>query len=175
MNFSVADRTVAADPLINRQRAAAHDVVVRRPRPTQHQAAAAAQGQGIARNPKAVELPIALAGFYSQQGRLPDAKRMLDRVETDSAGYADGRRAVAEFYLANGDAAAALQRFRALADQDSRDQESAKKVAECYLQLGQWQEANDWIDRHDAKDVDFRLLRARSDLGAFRLQQAAED
>jgi tetratricopeptide (TPR) repeat protein len=131
--------------------------------------------QGIARNPKAVELPIGLAGFYSQQGRLPDAKRILDRVETDAGGYADGRRAVAEFYLANGDAAAALQRFRALADQDSRDQESAKKVAGCYLQLGQWQEANDWIDRHDAKDVDLRLLRARSDLGAFRLRQAAAE
>jgi tetratricopeptide (TPR) repeat protein len=131
--------------------------------------------QGIARNPKAVELPIALAGFYSQQGRLPDAKRTLDRVETDAGGYADGRRAVAEFYLASGDATAALQRFRALADQDSRDQESAKKVAGCYLQLGQWQEANDWIDRHDAKDVDFRLLRARSDLGAFRLRQAAAE
>src|SRR4029077_490311 len=33
--------------------------------------------------------------------------------------------------------------------------------------------ANNWIDQHDKTDVDFRLLRARSDLGAFRLREAA--
>jgi tetratricopeptide (TPR) repeat protein len=131
--------------------------------------------QGIAKNPKAVELPVALAGVYVEQGRLPDAKRVLDAIEADKSLYADGHRAVAEFYLNSGDANAALQRFRSLAEKDNRDPASAKRVAECYVQLGRWQEANDWIDQHDRSDsdVDFRLLRARSLLGAFRLRQAA--
>ena len=131
--------------------------------------------QGMTRNPKAVELPVALAGLYAERGRLPDAKRELDRVEADESDYADGRHAVADFYLAKGDATAALQRFRALAEKDPHDQASAKKVAECYLQLGRWQEANNWIDQHDHKDVDFRLLRARTDLGSFRLREAADE
>jgi len=134
--------------------------------------------QGMTRNPKAVELPVALAGLYVERGRLPDANRVLNQVEADGSDFPDGRRAVADFYLSSGDAAGALPRFRALADRDANDQESAKKVAECYLQLSRWQEANDWIDhhehdQHDRKDVDFRLLHARSDLGAFRLREAA--
>ena len=128
--------------------------------------------QGMAKDTRAVELPIALAGLFVEQGRSPDAKSVLERVEND---LDNGRRAVAEFYLANGDAAAALERFRSLVDQDPRDQAAAKKVAECYVQLGRWQEANDWIDQHDRKDADFRLLRARSDLGAFHLREAASE
>jgi tetratricopeptide (TPR) repeat protein len=134
----------------------------------------------MTRNPKRAELPVALAGLYVERGRLADTKRILDQVEADESDFPGGRRAVAEFYLSSGDAAEALPRFRALADRaltgnDARDQESAKKVAECYLQLSQWQEANDWIDHHNHSDVDFRLLRARSDLGAFRLHEAARE
>jgi tetratricopeptide (TPR) repeat protein len=129
--------------------------------------------QGMTRNLKRVELPVALAGLYVERGRLPDAKRVLDQVEANGSDFPDGRRAVAEFYLTSGDAVGALQRFRALADKDVHDPATAKKVAECYLQLSRWQEANDWIDQRDHKDVDFRLLRARSDLGALRLREAA--
>ena len=91
--------------------------------------------QGMARDPKAVELPIALAGLYVERNREADAKRVLDQVEGDAADYPDGRRAVANFYLDNGDATSALDRFRALVSQNENDQAAAKKVAECYLQL----------------------------------------
>jgi tetratricopeptide (TPR) repeat protein len=131
--------------------------------------------QGMTRTPRAVELPIALAGLYVERGRGPDAKRVLDQVEADPNDYADGRRAVAEFYLTSGDVAAALQRFQALAQQNPQDQSAAKKVAECYLRLSQWKQADDWIDQHDHKDPEFRLLRARSDLGALKLKDAADE
>ncbi len=130
---------------------------------------------GIAKNPKAVELPIALAGMYVERGRLPEAKHILDQVEGDANDYADGRRAVAEFYLTSGDAAAALHRFQALAQRNPQDPSAAKKVAECYLKLNQWKQANDWIDQHNRKDPEFRLLRARSDLGALKLKDAADE
>jgi tetratricopeptide (TPR) repeat protein len=139
--------------------------------------------QGMAKDPKAVELPIALAGLYVERDRTADAKRVLDQVEGDAGDYPDGRRAVANFYLDNGNAAAALERFRALVSQNENDQAAAKKVAECYLQLGRWQDADQWIDQHDKEqhdkdqhsdgnDADFRLLRARGDLGALRLREA---
>jgi len=130
--------------------------------------------QGIVRNPKAVELPVALAGLYVEHGRGPDAKRLLDQVEADENNYPDGHRAVAAFYLDNGDAASALDRFRALVDKNQNDQAAAHKVAECYLQLGRWQDADQWLDQEDKdrKDAGFRLLRARSYLGAFRLREA---
>ena len=133
--------------------------------------------QGIARDPKAAELPIALAGLYLERGRLLDAKHLLDSVEADENDYPDGRRAVAVFYLDNGDAASALERFRALVNKNDNDQAAAKKVAECSLQLHRWQDAEQWIDQRDKdrKDADFRLLRARSDLGAFRLREAAAE
>ena len=132
--------------------------------------------QGMTQNPKAVELPVALAGLFIERGRALDAKHLLDQLEPDRSSYPDGHRAVAAFYLDHGDAAAALDRFRALAEKDSNDNASVRKVAECYLQLGKWQEANDWIDHQANKnDVDFRLLRARSDLGAFRLQEAESE
>jgi tetratricopeptide (TPR) repeat protein len=129
---------------------------------------------GITRNPKAVELPIALAGLYIERNRLPDSKHLLDQVESDASNYPDGHRAVANFYLDNGDASAALDRFRAIVAKHANDQAAAKKVVECYLQLHQWQDADQWLDQHDRdrKDADFRLLRARSDLGAFRLREA---
>ena len=131
--------------------------------------------QGIGNAPKAVELPVALAGLYIERNRLLEGKRLLDRVEADESDYPDGRRAVAAFYLENGDAASALERFRAIVSKNDNDQAAAKKVAECYLQLARWQDAEQWIDQRDKdrKDADFRLLRARSYLGAFRLREAA--
>jgi tetratricopeptide (TPR) repeat protein len=138
--------------------------------------------QGITRNPNAVELPIALASLYIERGRPEDAKQLLNQIEANQSAYPDGHRAVADFYLSNGDAAAALDRFRALAEKDPRDESTAKKVAECYLQLSKWQEANDWIDQHNhnndpysSASVDFRLLHARSYLGAFRLNDAESE
>jgi len=43
--------------------------------------------------------------------------------------------------------------------------------------LSRWQDADQWLDQHDKdrKDADFRLLRARSYLGAFRLREAAAE
>jgi tetratricopeptide (TPR) repeat protein len=133
--------------------------------------------QGIGKAPKAVELPVALASLYVERGRLLDAKHLLDQVETDENNYPDGRRAVAAFYLDNGDVASALDRFRVLVSKNDSDQAAAKKVAECYLQLNRWQDADQWIDQRDKdrKDADFRLLRARSYLGAFRLREAAAE
>jgi tetratricopeptide (TPR) repeat protein len=133
--------------------------------------------QGIARAPKAVELPVALAGLYVERGRTPDAKHLLDQVEGDENNYPDGRRAVATFYLDNADAASALDRFRALVSKNENDQAAARKVAECYLQLARWQDAEQWLDQRDKdrKDAEFRLLRARSYLGAFRLREAAAE
>ena len=137
--------------------------------------------QGIAKDPKAVELPMALAGLYSERNRRPEAKHLLDQIEGDETNYPDGHRAVADFYLANGDVASALDRFHALVNKDANDQAAARKVAECYLQLGRWQDADQWIDQRgkdndkDRKDPGFRLLRARSYLGAFRLREAAAE
>jgi tetratricopeptide (TPR) repeat protein len=132
---------------------------------------------GIARVPQAVELPIALAGLYEERNRIPDERHLLDHVEADRNDYPDGRRAVAEFYLGSGDASSALERFRALVSKNENDQAAARKVAECYLQLGRWQDAEQWIDQRDKlhKDADFHLLRARSYLGAFRLREAAAE
>jgi len=133
---------------------------------------------GMAKNPQAVALPVALASLYTEQGRAADARRVLDQIESPGSPFADGRRAVAEFYLANGDAASALDRFRALAQENPSDPAPARKVAECYLQLNRWPEARDWIDAHtnkDGKDTDFRVLRARADLGALRLRDAAAE
>ena len=132
--------------------------------------------QGMTRNPQAVELPIAVAGLYVERARFPDAAHLLEQVEADEK-YADGRRAVAEFYLAQGDAASALSRFQALLSRNDSDSAAARKVAECYLQLGRWQDAKKWIEQRDpgGKDVEFRLLRARSDLGAFQLRDAASE
>lgn len=133
--------------------------------------------QGIGRNPKAVELPIALAGLFLERGRLLDAKNLLDQVEGDQSDYPEGTRAVAEFDLENGDATGALDRFRALVSKNGDDQAAAKKVAECYLQLARWHDAEQWIDDRgkDGKDADFRLLRARSYLGGFRLREATAE
>jgi tetratricopeptide (TPR) repeat protein len=133
--------------------------------------------QGIARDPKAVELPMALAALYTERNRQPEAKRLLDQVDADGTNYPDGRRAVADFYLSNGDASAALDRFRALVTRNDSDQAAARKVAECYLQLGRWQDADQWIDRRDKdrRDTGFRLLRARSYLGSFRLREAVAE
>ena len=133
--------------------------------------------QGIAKDPKAVELPIALAALYSERNRPLEAKHLLDQVEADETNYPEGRFAVADFYLANGDAASALVRFRALVSRHDHDQPAARKVAECYLQMGDWKEADEWLDQRDRgrQDPGFRLLRARSYLGAFRLREAAAE
>jgi len=133
--------------------------------------------QGIARDPRAVALPIALASLDLEHNRLLDAKHLLDQVEADANAYSDGRWAVASFYLDYGDAASALDRFRALAEKNDPNQAAAKKVAECYLQLSRWQDTDQWIDQHDKdrKDPDFRLLRARADLGALRLREARSE
>lgn len=133
--------------------------------------------QGIAKVPRAVELPVALAGLYVERNRTPEAKHLLDQVEADENNYPDGLRAAATLYLDNGDTASALNRFRALVNMNDNDQAAAKKVAECYLQLGRWQDAGEWIDQRDKDrhDADFRLLRARNDLGAFRLREAAAE
>jgi tetratricopeptide (TPR) repeat protein len=133
--------------------------------------------QGIVKAPKAVELPVAIAGLYVERNRVPEAKHLLDQVERDENNYPDGHRAVAAFYLDNGDAASALDRFRALVSKNDGDQAAAKKVAECYLQLGRWQDADRWLDQRDKdrKDADYRLLRARSYLGSFRLREAAAE
>jgi tetratricopeptide (TPR) repeat protein len=122
-------------------------------------------------------LPVALASLYVERNRASDAKHLLDQVEADENSYPEGRRAAAVFYLDNGDAASALERFRALVSKRDNDQAAAKKVAECYLQLGRWQDADQWIDQRDrdGKDAEFRLLRARSYLGAFRLREAAAE
>ena len=133
--------------------------------------------QGMVRDSRAVELPVALASLYVERNRASDAKHLLDQVEADENSYPEGRRAAAVFYLDNGDAASALERFRALVSKRDNDQAAAKKVAECYLQLGRWQDADQWIDQRDrdGKDAEFRLLRARSYLGAFRLREAAAE
>jgi tetratricopeptide (TPR) repeat protein len=133
--------------------------------------------QGIAKAPQAVQLPVALAGLDVERNRAPDAKHLLEQVETDENNYPDGHRAVATFYLENGDAASALNRFRALVSKNENDQEAAKKVIECYLQLGHWQDAGQWLDQRDKdrKEAEFRLLRARGYLGAFRLREAAAE
>jgi tetratricopeptide (TPR) repeat protein len=133
--------------------------------------------QGISKAPRAVELPIALAGLYLERIRLVEAKRLLDRLEADENDYPEGRRAVAAFYLDSGDAASALDRFRAIVSRNDHDQAAARKVAECYLQLGRWHDAEQWIDERDKdrKDAEFGLLRARSSLGAFRLREAATE
>lgn len=132
--------------------------------------------QGMAKAPNAVDLPIALAGLYLESSRAAEAKHLLDQVEGDKDHYPDGRGAVASFYLDHGDAASALDRFRSIVTQNENDQDAARKVAECYLFLNRWQDADQWIDQRDKKheDPDFRLLRARSDLGAFRLREAAD-
>ncbi|HWW13898.1 MAG TPA: tetratricopeptide repeat protein [Candidatus Dormibacteraeota bacterium] len=132
---------------------------------------------GIAKDPKAVELPVALAGLYLEHNRLLDEKHLLDQVEADENNYPDGHLAVAAFYLENGDAASALDRFRVLASKNDSDQAAARKVAECYLQLGRWQDTEQWLDQRDKdrKDAGFRLLRARTYLGAFRLREAAAE
>jgi tetratricopeptide (TPR) repeat protein len=131
--------------------------------------------QGIGRLPKAVELPISLAGLYVERGRTADAKRQLDQIETNRSRYPDGRRAVAQFLLDHGDPASALDRYRALASANEYDEDAARKVAECYLQLRRWQDATQWIDQHDEdrKEPEFRLLGARADLGALRLREAS--
>ena len=133
--------------------------------------------QGIKQAPRAVELPVALAGLYIEGKRMVEAKRLLDQVELDESMYPDGMRAVASFYLESGDATSALSRFRALASKNDNDRAAAGKVAECYLQMGRWQDAEPWLDQwdKDRKDAGFRLLRARVYLGAFRLREAAAE
>src|SRR6202011_1006080 len=86
--------------------------------------------QGMTKNSKAVELPIAQAGLYTERGRLQDAKQILLSIETAKDNFPDGRRAVAEFYLANGEPTLALERFRALVEQNEHDQSAIRKVAE---------------------------------------------
>jgi len=133
--------------------------------------------EGMTRNATATELAIALASLYVENAHWQDAKPILDKLETDQHDFPSGRRGVAEFFLAQGDATAALDRFRALVTTNDHDLSAAKKVAECYLQLSRWQDANDWIEQRDSgqRDLDFQLLRARSDLGALRLQDARSE
>ena len=136
---------------------------------------------GMTKAPNAVELPLALASLYFEHNRSDEAKRLLDQVEADGSSYADGRRAVANFFLDSGDAGAALERFRALVSRNENDADAARKVAECYLQLGRWQDAGEWLDQREkqdpggSKDAAFRLLRARTDLGALRLREATAE
>lgn len=134
--------------------------------------------QGIDKLPSAVELPIALASLYRERNRAGDAKGFLDHIEADQKNYADGRLAVANFLLENGDAASALERFRAIANGDNNDDKgAAKKVAECYLKLGRWQDAEQWIRQRDPdnRNPDFRLFKARAYLGEMRLRDASSE
>ena len=57
---------------------------------------------------------------------------------------------MAEFYLEKGDAASALEHFQGLIKRNAHDPSAAKKIAECYLQLGRWKEADDWIEQSSA-------------------------
>src|ERR1700740_1080476 len=112
-------------------------------------------------------------GLYEERGRSVDEQKVLEQVEAEKSNYPDGRRAVAKFFLDSGDASAALERYRALASADNNDRDATKKTAECYLQLGRWGDAEQWIGQHDksGKDPDFRLLQARTDLGTLRLKE----
>ena len=133
--------------------------------------------QGMAKDSRAMELPVALADLYTEQGRSSDATRLLQKVESDETNFPDGRRAAADFYLARGNPVSALERFQALLQKDDQDQAAAIKVGECYLQMGRWQDAENWINQRDKnhQDPDFRLLRARAYLGALRLRDAATE
>jgi len=103
----------------------------------------------MARAPNAVELPVALAGLYVERNRAAEAKHLLDQVEADKNHFPDGHRAVATFYLDNGDAASALDRFRALVAGNESDLDAGQKVAECYLQVSRWHDADLWLEQHD--------------------------
>lgn len=135
--------------------------------------------QGIDKLPRAVQLPIALASLYRERNAAGEAKRLLDQIEADQKNYPEGRLAVANFLLENGNAASALERFRAIASGNGNDDDegAAKKVAECYLQLGRWQDAEQWIRQRDPdnRNPDFRLLKARAYLGWMRLRDASSE
>jgi tetratricopeptide (TPR) repeat protein len=131
--------------------------------------------QGVARNPRAVALPVALASLYLERGRAEEANRLLRTTQSNQADYPDAPRAIADFYLQNGDPSAALDRYLAMGAKNDDDPYAIGKVAECYLQLHRWQDADEWLNRHakNSADPDFRLLRARAALGAFRLHEAS--
>ena len=130
--------------------------------------------QSMAANPNSIDLPLAVADLYVFQGRIEDAKRLLAQIEADSQHFTDSQRRVADFYLQHDDASSALDIYLPLAKQHSSDESLAEAVIRCYLQLGQWSNAQQWIDKHgQASDAaTFDLLRAQANIEAYRLREA---
>jgi tetratricopeptide (TPR) repeat protein len=128
-------------------------------------------------NPKATELPLAVADLYVNQGRNADAKRLLSEIEGNTGEYAEAERKVADFYMQHNDAKSAVDRYLTLAKKDSADEGLIESIVECYLQLGKWAEAETWIDKHNKKDLDpaFELLHARAETGEYHLRDATAE
>ncbi len=133
--------------------------------------------EAMGRNPKAIALPLAVADLFLFQDRAAEAKRLLDQLEANDRDFPEGRRLVADFYFLRNDSPAALERYLALAKRNDRDQELIKHIAECYLRLARWNEAEQWIGKGSKKnkDPEFRLLRARAYLGEYRVRDAISE
>lgn len=132
--------------------------------------------EAAARNPKAVALQLAVADLYYYEKRTNDMHNLLDQLE--SGDLPNARQSVADFYFSHRDVPAALDRYLALAGKE-RTSAIMKQVAECYLRLSRWREADEWIAKQGTKkdkDAEFHLLHARSLAGQYRLREAiAED
>jgi tetratricopeptide (TPR) repeat protein len=133
--------------------------------------------RSMEQNPKAIELPLAVADLYVYQSRNVDAKRLLGEIEGNTRTYPDAARKVADFYMQHNDAASALDRYLALAKKNTADEALIESVVECNLQLGKWVDAETWIDKHNKKDLDpaFQLLRARAETGEYHMRDAVSE
>jgi tetratricopeptide (TPR) repeat protein len=132
--------------------------------------------QSMTQNPTAIELPLAVADLYVHDRRTADAKRILDETEANSKSYPTAQREVADFYAEHSDPTSALDRYFALAKKKS-DPTLIQSIVSCYLQLGKWPDAEQWIDKEDKKDKEpaFQLLRARTYMGTYRLNDAISE
>ncbi len=129
---------------------------------------------GAAAAPRAVAIPLSLADLYATEGRAAESKNLLDQLESRESDFPEGRRSVADFYFSHREIPPALDRYLRLAGNSAQDQALLKRIAECYLSLGRWQDAEAWLARQNKKkkDPEFRLLHGRALLGQLRLGEA---
>ncbi len=134
--------------------------------------------RGIAQKPKIEAIRFAYADFLYTIERQSDAEAALKEIENNTTDFPNGHRDVADFYSAHGQYEAALQRYLALPNSKQKEPQVMHSIAECYVNLKRWNDAQIWVDK-GIKDKDletvFRLLRARIYIGQNHYRDAISE
>jgi tetratricopeptide (TPR) repeat protein len=104
-----------------------------------------------------------LALVLREQGKVDECAIWLQRVLSTTPGYHAARFELAAYQMDHGDLERALENFRLFIEAVPDDPDGLKNAGLLAMRLGQWREAEDWLDRCLARqpdDVDAQLARA---------------